>query len=214
MVADAGAANTVPLNGLRAAIQVLELSAALDGLRRSRLSLPRSVRLHATTAKAAGCESDHAAEESPDACRDPQRHEGMPSDLNGGFGRAVFHRMASGDDSASNVPHVLFNGCPDWLRVVLDGLGRGLGHSSHGVLRFVNTRLSRRCESDARLNLVAIGRRVVKRDQRPDSALALDSATLAKKAVTRRCVSATVLPDAPPWSMRWIRAPPKPLAAL
>ena len=62
----------------------------------------------------------------------------IPRDTNGMsvrpewcFGRTVLHRIAPGDEPGVRTSRMLFfNGCPDRLRVVLHGLGRGLGHSS------------------------------------------------------------------------------------
>jgi hypothetical protein len=89
----------------------------------------------ATITNAADCESDHAAGQRCDTGRDAQRHEWMPSDLNGGFRRAVLDRMASSDDSPSNVPYVFVDSCPDGFRTLPDGFGRGIDHSCHGFLR-------------------------------------------------------------------------------
>jgi hypothetical protein len=86
----------------------------------------------------------------------------MAPDLNGGFGRTVFDGMASRDDGASNVPHVLVDRCPDRLGIVPDGLRCGLGHRCHVALRFVNARAVFPCESDARLHLVAPRRAFVR----------------------------------------------------
>src|SRR5688572_6402753 len=88
-------------------------------------SVPRSVLLRRTrTATPAEGEADHAADETPDADRQANGHEGMPPDLQRRLGGAVFDGVTAGHNGPPDVPDVLFQCFQRGLRELSDCLGR------------------------------------------------------------------------------------------